>query len=131
MDIRNPRYALDQGHPILEMEIDGKLVRLHREMKPTLVRNGIVVLGRDFVDTLPEIELVDRVQSINTKLKGCTRDKDVFRLAISFGLEVYYGRFRAGPAREQPDPEEVRALGDRLRIHALANSPSWQELTDF
>lgn len=130
MDIRNARYTLDQGHPILEMEIDGKLVRLHREMKPTLVRNGIVVLGRDFYD-LPEIELVDRLQGLNTRLKGCTRDKDVFRLAVAFGLEVYHNRFEPGLARERPDPDEVKELGDRLKIYALANSPSWQELTDF
>jgi len=129
MEIKNARYALDQGHPTLELEVDGKLVQLHSEPKPTLVRNGIVVLGDNF--ELPDIQLTDEAQGVNITLKGATQDRTVFQLYLAFGLEIHYGRFQEGDARQVPNPGEVRELGDRLARFTLANSPSWESLTNF
>jgi hypothetical protein len=125
MEVKNPWYELDQGHPTLAMEIEGKKALVHREMKPGMVRHGVVFLGPNFSNADFDAEIQGE------RWTGCTNDRDVFRLAVAFGLEVYYGRFKVGPAREQPDPEEVKALGDRLEQYALPGAPPWQELTDF
>lgn len=97
------------------MEIDGKTALVSWEMKPGIIRQGLVFLGPNF----------------SNQNRGLTNDRDVFRLAITFGLEVYHKRFKVGQAREQPDPDEVRELGDRLEKFALPDAPPWQELTDF
>jgi hypothetical protein len=125
MKIENPRYRKDQGHPYLEVAIDGKLAQIYWEMKPGIVRQGLVFLGPNFTQTDLGAEIEGR------PLLGFTGDRTVFRLAIAFGLECYYDRFQVGPAREQPDPEEVKELGKRLAEFALPSAPDWAELTNF
>ncbi|MBW4654476.1 MAG: hypothetical protein KME20_15775 [Kaiparowitsia implicata GSE-PSE-MK54-09C] len=125
MKIENPRYVSNQVYPTLEMEVDGKTADVFWEMKPGMVRSGLIRLGSNFGKQDLGARLDGRT------LTGFTSDRTVFRLAIAFGLEVYHGRFKEGPAVECPDANEVKELGDRLKKYALDGAPSWEDLTAF
>ncbi len=125
MDIQNARYESQDGYPILAMDVDGIPARLLSEAKPTTLRHGLVFLGNAFEAIVPPVELA------TTTLRGFTRDRGVFRLYLTFGLEVFNDRFQVGPARAQPDPEEVRLMGTLLEPYATPGAPTWAELTAF
>jgi hypothetical protein len=125
MDIQNARYGSQDGYPLLLLDVDLLPARLFWEAKPTPLRHGLVFLGSEFADWVPAITLGDTV------LRGFTSDRTIFRLFLAFGLEVYYDRFQEGVIVEQPDPEELAELGDRLSGFALPGAPSWAELTAF
>lgn len=91
MEIQNPRYVLNQGHPELHFEYKGRTAKLGTEIKPTLYEAGIVFLGPDFEQLVPEIVFK------RTTLRGFTQDPKVFALYDAFGKSVMNGTFKPGP----------------------------------
>lgn len=118
MQIENPQYVLDQGYPILEVEIDGRTYLIDSEQKPTLVRHGIVAV--------PCSAFTARLGLLT--IPGATDDPRLFRLALAFGLEVRSGRFKPGPATDALEAEEVRALGDLLAPFGREDCPTWEQV---
>jgi hypothetical protein len=78
MEITNIRYAFNEGYPELLLQIDGKEANIPLEQKPTTYENGLIFLGADFEETMPEIELE------GTTLRGFTNDTGVLRVYKEF-----------------------------------------------
>jgi hypothetical protein len=91
MQIRNPRYVSDQGYPVLEVEIEGRLARIPLEQKPIAYEAGIIFVGSEFESILPAIVFN------SLTLRGCTNDPEILRLYDEFGQAVEEGRFEPGP----------------------------------
>lgn len=109
----NTRYILNQGHPFLEVDLDGKTYRIDSEQKPNQVRAGLpAVPGSPYVATV-----------LCQEMRGVSDDPELFRLIVAFGLDVYHGRFEEGPASSEIDPVELRSLGERLAPYDGLTSP--------
>ncbi len=78
MEITNIRYALNKGYPELILQIDGKEANIPLEQKPTTYENGLIFLGAEFEETMPEIEFE------GTTLRGFTNDVEVLRVYKEF-----------------------------------------------
>jgi hypothetical protein len=128
MNVENPRYIRDQGYPTLEVTIDSQITWLHPDPKATLIANGIVVLGSGPTWNFAHLPVI-KLPELKHTVHAATRNQDLFRLYLAFGEECGHGRFREGPARTYPDPEEIRALGARLADFHLPSFPTWAELT--
>lgn len=122
MKVTDPRYEIDQGYPSLVVTIDGNRIGIPAETKPTLLRWGLVYLGGKLAPS--------PVQFQGKEVRGLSADPALFKLYVTFGLECYYGRIKAGVAKLEPDPKEVAELGERLVNHS-AGAPDWAELTSF
>jgi hypothetical protein len=120
MEISNPRYILIQGHPCLEVFLDGHRNIISAEIKPTLLRHG-------FIPVQPENASPNAIV-LDTPLEASNDDR-LFRLFVAFGLECYHHRFQPGAPVETIDPLELKALGDRLEPYTSSQAPSWAELT--
>lgn len=92
MEVTNIRYLSQDGYPILEMEIDGRPCRLGTDKKPTLIENGILVLGEGFED-LPTIEL--EVDGEKVSIGSATRDRNVLEAWTQFAQAAADGSFKA------------------------------------
>jgi hypothetical protein len=115
MNISNARYTLDQGYPLLTVDVDGDEVIISSEQKPTLLRHGLVAVdGGRF-----SAEFGGRM------VQGVTDSPYLLKLAIAFGLDCYYGRFQVGSAHQNINLAELLDLGNRLAPAAGADSPSW------
>lgn len=130
--ITNSEYVDNQGYETLALwlEIDGRkyVATVHAEPKPGVLRHGLIFLH----GTPPLREVLPPITINRVQYKSFTRDRNIFKLAIAFGLEVRYGRFRpGGKVVETPNPEEVKQLGERLELYAEYDPPPWEELTNF
>lgn len=90
MQITNPRYVQTGGYPILELDLDGRTARITLEQKPTLYQAGLIFLGADWEEAVPEIEFQ------GTTLRGFTNDPAILTLYDQFGEAVMSGTFRPG-----------------------------------
>lgn len=90
MEIKNPRYVLNQGYPELHFELFDRTAQLSTETKGILNEAGIVFLGSDFKRLVPEIKLN------GTTLRGFTNDPEIFRLYNQFGRAVANETFKPG-----------------------------------
>lgn len=90
MEITNVRYALNQGYPELLLQIDGKEANIPLEQKPTIYENGLIFLGANFEEIMPEIEFE------GTALKGFTNDSEILRVYREFLDATNGGNFTPG-----------------------------------
>jgi len=82
MQVTKARYKLVQGlYPVLELTINGQLVRVDYEHHPEVLKAGYVFIGDQFEDT--ERELVE-IQAPSGPLPGYTRDRKVVELYKNF-----------------------------------------------
>jgi hypothetical protein len=120
MKIERATYIKDIGRPMLEVYLDGVRNTISAEVKPTLLRYGLVPVERENADRNIEVN--------GTRLDQVTRNPDLFRLFVAFGLECRHKRFKVGPAVTELDAREVTELGRILAPYGGDDAPEWAGL---
>jgi len=81
VEIQNPRFMLNEGYAELHFELHGKTaVVLTDSQKRALSDSGLVYLGGDFEDDVPEIAWTFPETGEVFHLRGFTRDARVLKL---------------------------------------------------
>ena len=101
VQLSNARYWINDGYPMLGVEVDGRTTNLIAECKPSVYNAGIVFLGADFADVVPAIDLDLPADDGGGRihLEGFTRDAQLYRLYTDFLKAAGDGTFKSGPVR--------------------------------
>jgi hypothetical protein len=78
LDLKDARVAIRDRNPVLELTIAGRPATLCAEPKPTIFDAGLVFVGEDFDDILPDLTIV--VEGRRVTLRGYSDDPRLFRL---------------------------------------------------
>lgn len=100
------------GRTSLRLKVDGTLVILTDDVKPSLFQSGIVFigLGNDrFENELPSIKFND------ISLEGFTTDPEIVHWQNQFCLDLRFGRFKPGPVKKGIlNASELKEVMDKI-----------------
>lgn len=97
LQISEARFKRQQNsnYPVLELRINGKLVQLDAEIKSYFVERGIIPLGEEFADELPELFLAADLEAgvPALTLTGFTNDVRVLKLYLEYADHINKAAF--------------------------------------
>lgn len=96
LKLANARYVVRDGYPLLLVEVDGREATMASETKPTLHGAGLVFVGSEFADVLPDVT-IHPPDGGTTTLRGFSDDRRLFKLFDAFLIACNDGTFRPGP----------------------------------
>lgn len=96
LELANARYALNDGHPVLEVDVFGRGCRVQVEQKGTLLALDQVFLGSDAEGVTPDRRYTSP-EGGTTLLRGYTDDPRALALYRKFVADWHSGPFVPGP----------------------------------
>lgn len=109
LKLENARIEANFPYTILKVEIEGRTAILDPQPKPTIHEAGLVSVGEEFRDILPDRTIT--VDGRETELVGFSDDPRLFKLYDDYLIacnrdRVPYGSFPIPDLDEgEPDPE--------------------------